>query len=73
MTLWVVRIRSFNLHETLAADRLVTASRVVEVRRVSKEANRAFGCILVQVNLERLAVNKWVIGQVDLARGDVGC
>lgn len=58
----IVRVGSLDLHKAFAADGLVTATGVIEVRRIVEETNGTFGCILVEVYLERLAIDKGIVG-----------
>jgi hypothetical protein len=62
MVLGKVRIGSLYLYKAFATNRLVTASCMVEVRRVCQETDGAFGGILVKMNLKWLAVDKRVMG-----------
>lgn len=72
VSFWVVRLRSLDLYEAFATDRLVATPRVVEIRRIGKEADWAFSGVLVQEHLERLAVDEGVVGKGDFAREDLG-
>jgi hypothetical protein len=51
VSLGEVRIRALDLHKALAANRLVAAPGVIQVWRISQEADGAFRCILVQKDL----------------------
>lgn len=62
-----MRVGSFDLHKAFTADRLVATPSVIEIGRIIKEANGAFASLLVNENLERLAVDEWVVGQVHLS------
>ena len=57
-----VRVGSLDLHKAFTAYRLVTAPGVVEVRGICQKTDGAFGSILVQIHLERLAVDEWIVG-----------
>jgi hypothetical protein len=56
-----VRVCALDLYKAFTADGLITASRVVKIRGIRKEADRAFVSILVQKDLDRLAVNKGIV------------
>jgi hypothetical protein len=64
-----MRIGTLDLYETFAADGLIAATRLVEVGRVREEANGTFGRVLVEKNLERLAIDEWILRTVHL----LGC
>lgn len=56
-----VRICAFDLYKAFTADRLITASCVVKIRGIRKEADGTVVRILVQEDLDRLAVNKGIV------------
>ena len=62
---------SLNLYEAFRADRLITASRCIEIRRVVKEADRTFAGVFVQVHLDGLTIHKGILGELELARSHV--
>jgi hypothetical protein len=62
MMLGEMGIRALDLNKAFATDRLVTTSGVVQVRRVCQETDRTLISILVQENLERLTVDKGIVG-----------
>lgn len=72
MTFREVGIGPLDLHKAFTADWLITASSVVKIRRVVKEANGTFASFLVNENLERLSIDEGVVRQVDFTRGQVG-
>lgn len=59
---------TLDLHETLAANWLIAAPSVVEIRWVCEEADGALGRIFVQENLERLPVHKRILRKLDFLR-----
>ena len=62
-----VRVRPLDLHETLAADRVTAAPRVVEMIRISSKADGAIFGVAIEHDLERLAVDKRFVGEGDFA------
>lgn len=56
-----MRVCALDLYKAFTADRLITASRVVKIRGVRKEADGTVVSILIQKDLERLAVNKGIV------------
>lgn len=62
MMLGQMRVGSLDLHKAFTADGLVAASRAVEVRRIGEKADGALGCVLVEEDLEWLAVDKRIVG-----------
>lgn len=70
-----MRVGSLDLDKAFAANRLVTASCTVEIRRIRQETNGAFFYSFVKINLERLAVDKGIMGKLNLLGGQVsgGC
>jgi hypothetical protein len=62
MTLGVMRIGPFDLYEAFTADGLVTAARVIQVRWVGEETDRAFGGVFVKEDLDGLAVDERIVG-----------
>jgi hypothetical protein len=71
LVLWRMRIWALDLNKALGADGLVTASSSVQIRRVEQEADRTFGPILVKINLNWLAVNKWILGKLQFPRSQI--
>lgn len=63
-----VRIGALDLNETFRANRLVTASGTVEIRRIVKEADRTLACVFVQSDFNRLSIDKWVFGKLQFPR-----
>lgn len=61
MVLREVRLGALDLHEAFAADGLVAAPGVVEEGRVVEEADGALGGVLVEGDLERLAIDAGVL------------
>ena len=57
----IVGIGPLDLHETFAADQLVTAACAVHVRRIVHEAERTLGAFLVEEYFQGLAIHEWVI------------
>jgi len=73
MTIGEVGIRSLDLNEAFAADRLVAAPRVIQIRGIVQEADGAFNCIFVQEHLDRLSIDEGIVRQLDFARSDLAC
>jgi hypothetical protein len=71
LVLWRMRIRALDLNEALGADGLVTASSFVEIRGIVQKADWAFGRILIEINLNRLAVDKGILGKLQFPRGQI--
>lgn len=67
MTFGKVRVGTLDLYKTFAADSLVAASSVIEIRGVVEEADRAFATFLVEEHFERLPIYEGIIGQVYLS------
>jgi hypothetical protein len=55
-------ISALDLNKAFAANGLITTSGVIQVRRVCQETDRTLISILVQEDLERLAVDKGIVG-----------
>jgi hypothetical protein len=68
--LWRMRVRSLDLYETLRAYSLVAAPSLVQIWRVVKKANWALSRVLIQENLDCLAVYVWVLGQLYFSGND---
>ena len=66
-----VGVRPFDLHKTLGADGLITASRPIQVRRIVEEADGTLCGIFVQIGLDALPVHVCIVWQLDLSRGRV--
>jgi hypothetical protein len=71
LVLWGMRIRALDLNKALGADGLVTASSSVQIRRVEQEADRTFGPFLVKIDLNWLAVDKWILGKLQFPRSQI--
>lgn len=67
-----VRIGALDLDKTLAADGLVTATSMVEIRGICEEADGALDGVLVQKYFDRLAIHERVMGELNLARHELG-
>jgi hypothetical protein len=59
-------IGSLDLHKAFTADGLAAAAGRVEIGRVGEEANGAFLGILVEKHLDGLAVDKGIVGELNL-------
>ena len=57
-----VWIWPLDLYKTFGAYRLITASCLVEMRRVVQEADGAFCCIFVEVCFYRLPIHVSILG-----------
>jgi len=68
MVFWWMRIRSLDLHEAFGADRLVTTSRLVQVRRIIEEADWTLRSIFVDVRFQQLAMYIRVLWKLQFLR-----
>jgi hypothetical protein len=70
-----MRVCSLDLYKAFTANRLITASCMVKVRRIHQETNGALFYSFVKINLERLAVDKGIVGKLNLLGAQVsgGC
>jgi hypothetical protein len=64
MVLRRMRVRSFDLYKTFRANGLVAATSFVQVGRITEEANGALGRVLVEKDLDPLAINVRIFGQL---------
>jgi hypothetical protein len=70
-----MRVGSFDLNKTFAANWLITTSCPVEIWRVRQETDRAVLCSFVKSNLKLLTVDKRIMGKLYLLGAQVsgGC
>lgn len=66
--LWRMRLRALNLNKAFRANRLIAASRPIQVRRVVQETDGTFPCIFVEICLDRLSIDKWVWSKLEFPR-----
>ena len=66
-----MRIGPLDLHKTLGADGLVTATRPIQVRRVEEEADGALGRVAVQESFDGPTIDVYRLRKVNLLRGHV--
>lgn len=64
MTFWKVWVGPLYLYKAFAANSLVAASSVIEIRRVVEEADGAFAALFVEEHFERLPIDEGVVRQV---------
>lgn len=70
MLRWV-RVRALDLDEAFGADGLITATSPVQIGWIVQEADGAFAGILVQVNFDRLTVDKGILWKLKFSWGQV--
>jgi hypothetical protein len=62
MMLGKMGISALDLNKAFTADGLIATSGAVQVRRVCQETDRTLISILIQENLERLAIDEGIVG-----------
>jgi len=71
VTLGNVWIWAFNLYKALAAYHISATSGIVQVARVCGETNRTVFRVSIEGNLERLSVDKRIVGERYLAKREI--
>jgi hypothetical protein len=64
-------IRSFDLYEAFGADGLFTTSCGVEIWRIIEEADWAFRCILIEIDLNWLTIHKRICRELEFSRSHI--
>ena len=64
-------IRAFDLDKAFGADRLLTTPGSVQVRGIIEETNRAFCCVLVQIDFNWLSVDEGIWGKLEFPWGHI--